>query len=56
MADWTEADIEQNRKLNELAHKLAAIDAKLDAVHEKFKPIETIIDLVEKIWSKVIRL
>lgn len=56
MTDWTEADLEQNRKLNEIAYKLDHVVAKLEAIHDKFKPLERIIELVENIWNKVTKL
>ena len=63
MTDYTQADLDQNKKLNELTHKLEAVSSKLDhlqerldAVHDKFKPLERIIELVENIWNKVTNL
>ena len=56
MTDWTEADLEQNRKLNEVAHKLEQISDRLDRFEAKFAPLDRIVELVESIWERIKQL
>ena len=67
MTDWTEADLEQNKKLNDIVAKLVAVSAKLETLHAKIDtaqaklaplehvlaPLEHIVDLVDKIWDRL---
>jgi len=56
MTDWTEADLEQNRKLNEIAAKLEQVSERLDRFEARFAPLDRIHTLVESIWERIERL
>lgn len=56
MTEWTAADLEQNSKIDELAHGIAELTAKVAAIEHKLGPWDDIakrllpvVEFVEKL-------